>query len=98
MYHAIPQLGKVVLEDDVFIGANTTVDRGAISDTRIGQGTKIDNQCMIAHGTIGKNTVMAAQTGVAGSTSIGMIMVWRPSGIIGHLKIGNNVTIYAQAV
>ena len=99
VYHAIPQLGKVVLEDDVFIGANTTVDRGAISDTRIGQGTKIDNQCMIAHGvTIGKNTVMAAQTGVAGSTSIGDDCKFGGQvGIIGHLKIGNNVTIYAQS-
>lgn len=99
VYHTIPQLGKVILEDDVFIGANTTVDRGAISDTRIGQGTKIDNQCMIAHGvTIGKNTVMAAQTGIAGSTSIGNDCKFGGQvGIIGHLKIGNNVTIYAQS-
>jgi len=99
VYHTIPQLGKVILEDDVFIGANTTVDRGAISDTRIGQGTKIDNQCMIAHGvTIGKNTVIAAQTGVAGSTSIGNNCKFGGQvGIVGHLKIGNNVTIYAQS-
>ncbi|HCP41292.1 MAG TPA: UDP-3-O-(3-hydroxymyristoyl)glucosamine N-acyltransferase [Cryomorphaceae bacterium] len=99
VYHAIPQLGKVVIEDDVFIGANTTVDRGAISDTRIGQGTKIDNQCMIAHGvSIGKNTVIAAQTGVAGSTLIGDDCKFGGQvGIIGHLKIGNNVTIYAQS-
>ncbi|MAZ97509.1 MAG: UDP-3-O-(3-hydroxymyristoyl)glucosamine N-acyltransferase [Flavobacteriales bacterium] len=98
-YHTIPQLGKSILSDDVFIGANSTVDRGAITDTRIGKGTKIDNQCMIAHGvTIGENSVIAAQTGIAGSTSIGDDCKFGGQvGIIGHLKIGNNVTIYAQS-
>lgn len=99
VYHTIPQLGKVILEDDVFIGANTTVDRGAIGNTMIGKGSKIDNQCMIAHGvTIGKNTVMAGQTGIAGSTSIGDNCKFAGQvGIAGHLKIGNNVTILAQS-
>lgn len=99
VYHTIPQLGKVILEDDVFIGANTTVDRGAIGNTVVGKGTKIDNQCMIAHGvTIGKNTVMAGQTGIAGSTSIGNNCRFAGQvGIAGHLKIGNNVTILAQS-
>ena len=99
VYHTIPQLGKVILEDDVFIGANTTVDRGAIGNTVVGKGTKIDNQCMIAHGvTIGKNTVMAGQTGIAGSTSIGDNCRFAGQvGIAGHLKIGNNVTILAQS-
>ncbi len=99
VYHTIPQLGKVILEDDVFIGANTTVDRGAIGNTVVGKGSKIDNQCMIAHGvTIGKNTVMAGQTGIAGSTSIGDNCRFAGQvGIAGHLKIGNNVTILAQS-
>lgn len=99
VYHTIPQLGKVILEDDVFIGANTTVDRGAIGNTVVGKGSKIDNQCMIAHGvTIGKNTVMAGQTGIAGSTSIGDNCRFAGQvGIAGHIKIGNNVTILAQS-
>jgi UDP-3-O-[3-hydroxymyristoyl] glucosamine N-acyltransferase len=98
-YHTIPQLGKAILSDDVFIGANSTVDRGAITDTQIGKGTKIDNQCMIAHGvTIGNNCVIAAQSGIAGSTSVGNDCKFGGQvGIIGHLKIGNNVTIYAQS-
>ena len=98
-YHTIPQLGKAILCDDVFIGANSTVDRGAITDTQIGEGTKIDNQCMIAHGvTIGKNCVMAAQSGIAGSTRVGDNCKFGGQvGIIGHLRIGNNVTIYAQS-
>lgn len=97
-YHAIPQLGKVILHDDVFIGANTTIDRGAIGDTVIGRGTKIDNQCMIAHGvTIGEHTVMAGQTGIAGSTSVGNHCRFAGQvGIAGHLKVGDNVTILAQ--
>lgn len=98
-YQTIPQLGKAILCDDVFIGANSTVDRGAITDTQIGKGTKIDNQCMIAHGVIiGKNCVMAAQSGIAGSTRVGDNCKFGGQvGIIGHLRIGNNVTIYAQS-
>ena len=94
-YQTIPQLGKAILNDDVFIGANSTVDRGAITDTQIGNGTKIDNQCTIAHGvTIGKNCVIAAQSGIAGSTSVGNDCKFGGQvGIIGHLKIGNNVTV-----
>ena len=98
VYHTIPQLGKVVLEDHVFVGANSTVDRGAIGETRIGTGTKIDNLCMIAHNVkVGKHTVIAAQTGIAGSTTVGdHCMIGGQVGIIGHLKIGNGVKIYAQ--
>lgn len=98
VYHTIPQLGKVVLEDHVFVGANTTIDRGAIGETRIGTGTKIDNLCMIAHNVkIGKHTVIAAQAGIAGSTTIGNhCMIGGQAGIIGHLKIGDGVKIYAQ--
>ncbi len=98
-YHRIPQLGNVVLEDNVYIGANTTVDRAALGSTRIGEGSKVDNLCMIAHNVqIGKHTVIAAQTGIAGSTSIGNHCVLAGQvGIAGHLKIGDKVTILAQS-
>lgn len=98
-YHRIPQLGNVVLEDHVYVGANTTIDRAALGSTRIGEGTKIDNLCMIAHNVqIGKHTVIAAQTGIAGSTTIGNHCVLAGQvGIAGHLKIGDKVTILAQS-
>ena len=81
------------------IGANTTVDRAALGSTRIGEGTKIDNLCMIAHNVvIGKHNVIAAQSGVAGSTTIGNhCMIGGQVGIIGHLTLGDNVKIYAQS-
>ena len=70
-HHKIPQIGGVVIEDDVEIGANTTIDRPAVGETRIGAGTKIDNLVQIAHGvTIGRNVLLAAQVGIAGSTTI----------------------------
>lgn len=98
-YHRIPQLGNVVIEDHVSIGANTTVDRAALGSTHIGEGTKIDNLCMIAHNVvIGKHNVIAAQSGVAGSTTIGNhCMIGGQVGIIGHLTLGDNVKIYAQS-
>jgi len=98
-YHRIPQLGNVIIEDHVSIGANTTVDRAALGSTRIGEGTKIDNLCMIAHNVvIGKHNVIAAQSGVAGSTTIGNhCMIGGQVGIIGHLTLGDNVKIYAQS-
>ena len=98
-YHRIPQLGNVIIDDYVSIGANTTVDRAALGSTRIGEGTKIDNLCMIAHNVvIGKHNVIAAQSGVAGSTTIGNhCMIGGQVGIIGHLTLGDNVKIYAQS-
>ena len=98
-YHRIPQLGNVIIEDHVSIGANTTVDRAALGATRIGEGTKIDNLCMIAHNVvIGKHNVIAAQSGVAGSTTIGdHCMIGGQVGIIGHLTLGDHVKIYAQS-
>jgi UDP-3-O-[3-hydroxymyristoyl] glucosamine N-acyltransferase len=98
-YHRIPQLGNVIIDDFVSIGANTTVDRAALGSTRIGEGTKIDNLCMIAHNVvIGKHNVIAAQSGVAGSTTIGNhCMIGGQVGIIGHLNLGDNVKIYAQS-
>ena len=97
-YHRIPQLGIVRIENNVSIGANTTVDRAALGETVIEEGAKIDNLCMIAHNVrVGAHTVMAAQTGIAGSTTVGKhCMIGGQVGIIGHLTIGDNVKIYAQ--
>ena len=94
----MPQIGNVVLEDNVDIGANSTVDRATLGSTIIRQGVKLDNQIQIAHNVeIGKNTVIAAQTGVAGSTKIGENgMIGGQVGIVGHLMIGNRVRIQAQ--
>ncbi len=98
-YAKVPQIGNVVIEDHVEIGANTTVDRGTIGSTIIRKGVKLDNLIQIAHNVeIGENTVIAAQTGVAGSTKIGKnCMIGGQVGIIGHLKIGDNVKIAAQS-
>ncbi len=96
-YKAIPQLGNVIIEDDVSIGANTTVDRATLGSTIIRQGVKLDNLVMVAHNVeIGKNTVMAACSGIAGSTKIGEnCKIGGAVGIIGHLTIANNTSINA---
>jgi UDP-3-O-[3-hydroxymyristoyl] glucosamine N-acyltransferase len=95
----IPQHADVVVEDDVEIGANSTVDRPAIGETRIRAGTKIDNLVHIAHGvSVGQRVLMAAQSGVAGSTTIGDdVMVAGQSGIAGHLDVGRGVKIGAKS-
>jgi UDP-3-O-[3-hydroxymyristoyl] glucosamine N-acyltransferase len=93
----IPQIGRVVIGDDVEIGANTSIDRGALEDTVIGNGVKLDNQIQIAHNcSIGENSAMAGCVGVAGSTRIGANCTVGGAGmIIGHLEIGDNVHISA---
>jgi len=98
-YNKIPQIGNVIIEDNVDIGANTTIDRATLGSTIIRKGVKLDNQIQIAHNVeIGKNTVIAAQTGVAGSTKIGEnCMIGGQVGIAGHLTIGNNVRLQAQS-
>lgn len=98
-YSKIPQLGNVILESDVEIGANTTIDRATMGSTRIGQGTKLDNLIMIAHNVeLGKHNVFAAQTGVSGSTKMGDFnMIGGQVGITGHLKMGNRIKIAAQS-
>jgi UDP-3-O-[3-hydroxymyristoyl] glucosamine N-acyltransferase len=98
-YKKIPQIGNVIIEDDVDIGSCTTIDRATMGSTIIRKGVKLDNQIQIAHNVeIGENTVIAAQTGVAGSTKIGKNgMIGGQVGISGHLTIGNNVRIQAQA-
>jgi len=98
-FQQIPQIGNVVLEDNVDIGANTTVDRATMGSTIIRKGAKIDNLVQIGHNTeIGSNTAMAAQVGVAGSCKIGdNVMVGGQVGFAGHLKVGNKVMIAAQS-
>ncbi len=97
-YKTIPQLGNVILEDDVSIGANSALDCATLGSTIIRKGTKIDNLIQIAHNVeIGSNTVMAAQAGVSGSTTIGdNCMIGGQVGIAGHIKIGNKVMLAAQ--
>lgn len=98
-FKKIPQLGNVVIEDDVEIGSNCSIDRATIGSTIIGKGTKIDNLIQIAHNVkIGKNNVIAAQAGIAGSTTIGdWNQIGGQVGIVGHIKIGNQVKIQAQS-
>lgn len=98
-YKKIPQIGNVVIGDYVDIGSCTTIDRATMGSTVIRNGVKLDNQIQIAHNVeIGENTVIAAQTGVAGSTKIGRnCMIGGQVGIAGHLIIGNNVRIQAQS-
>jgi UDP-3-O-[3-hydroxymyristoyl] glucosamine N-acyltransferase len=95
VYVKIPQIGNVVLEDDVEIGANTCIDRGALGSTRIGKGTKMDDLVMIGHNVIvGQNTIIVSQTGISGSTQIGNhVVMGGQVGLAGHLKIGDNVTL-----
>jgi UDP-3-O-[3-hydroxymyristoyl] glucosamine N-acyltransferase len=91
----VPQIGNVVVDDDVEIGANVTIDRGALGPTHIGAGTKIDNLVQIAHNvSTGKNCLVVAQAGVAGSTKLGnLVTIAGQVGLAGHLRIGDNVTI-----
>jgi UDP-3-O-[3-hydroxymyristoyl] glucosamine N-acyltransferase len=98
-YMKIPQLGNVILEDNVEIGANVTIDRATMGSTIIRKGVKLDNLIQIAHNVeVGENTVMAAQTGISGSTKIGRnCMFGGQVGIAGHLKIANGTKIGAQA-
>lgn len=98
-YKKIPQVGTVVIEDDCEIGANTTIDRATVGETRIGRGTKIDNLVQIAHNVkIGENTVIAAQTGIAGSTKVGKWVVMAGQvGIADHITIGDNVIVTAKS-
>lgn len=99
VYQKIPQIGIVVIEDDVEIGANTTIDRATMGETRIGKGTKLDNLIQVAHNVrIGRNNVFASQTGIAGSTQIGdSNRVGGQVGFAGHIKFGSNCEVGAQS-
>lgn len=98
IHHKIPQAGDVVVEDDVEIGANTTIDRPAVGETRIGAGTKIDNLVQVAHGVkLGKGVLLAAQVGIAGSTKVeDNVTLAGQVGVAGHLTIGKGVVATAQ--
>jgi UDP-3-O-[3-hydroxymyristoyl] glucosamine N-acyltransferase len=97
-YHKFPQVGVVVIEDDVEIGALTAIDRAALGETRIGRGTKIDNLVQVGHSvTIGEDAVLAGQVGVAGSSRIGSrVTLAGQVGVAGHLTIGDGVVATAQ--
>jgi UDP-3-O-[3-hydroxymyristoyl] glucosamine N-acyltransferase len=99
IHRKVPQIGNVIIRDDVEIGANVTVDRGALGPTVIGKGTKIDNLVQIAHNVvIGDNCLVVAQAGIAGSTKLGnYVILGGQVGLAGHLKIGNKVSVAAQS-
>ena len=98
-YQKVAQIGNVIIEDHVEIGANTTIDRATLGSTIIRKGVKIDNLIQIAHNVeIGENTVIAAQTGIAGSTKIGKnCMIGGQVGIVGHITIADGTMIAAQS-
>lgn len=98
-YIKLEQLGTVVLEDEVEIGANTTIDRARFKETRIAQGTKIDNLVQVAHNVeIGKNTMIAAQTGIAGSAKVGSsVLIGGQVGILGHIEISDGSMIATRS-
>ena len=99
MHRKVPQIGGVVIGDDVEIGACVTVDRGALGPTVIGKGTKVDNLVQIAHNvSIGEHCLVVAQVGIAGSSKLGnYVSLGGQAGVAGHLKIGNQVTIAAKS-
>jgi len=99
IHRKVPQIGNVIIGDDVEIGANVTIDRGALGSTVIGKGTKIDNLVQIAHNVeIGEHCIVIAQVGISGSTKLGKYVILAGQvGLAGHLKIGNQVTIAAQS-
>lgn len=98
-YNKIDQIGNVVIEDDVEVGANTCIDRATMGSTIIHKGAKIDNLCQLAHNVVmGSNTVMAAQSAVAGSGKVGSnCVIAGQVGIVGHIEVGDRVTIAAQS-
>ena len=98
-YQKVPQIGNVILEEDVDVGAGTTIDRATLGSTIIRKGVKLDNQIQIAHNVeIGQHTAIAAQTGIAGSTKIGKhCLIGGQVGVAGHLNIGDKVRVQAQS-
>jgi UDP-3-O-[3-hydroxymyristoyl] glucosamine N-acyltransferase len=98
-YKKIPQVGRVVIEDRVEIGANTTIDRATVAETRIRKGAKLDNLIQIAHNVdVGENTVIAAQAGISGSTTLGaQNIIAGQVGIVGHIQTVPNVIVGAQS-
>jgi UDP-3-O-[3-hydroxymyristoyl] glucosamine N-acyltransferase len=99
VHRKVPQIGNVIICDDVELGANVTVDRGALGPTIVGKGSKIDNLVQIAHNvTVGEHCIIVSQVGVSGSTKLGnYVILGGQVGLAGHLKIGNRVSVAAQS-
>jgi UDP-3-O-[3-hydroxymyristoyl] glucosamine N-acyltransferase len=99
VHRKVPQIGNVIIRDDVEIGANVTIDRGALGPTVVGAGTKIDNLVQIAHNvTLGEHCLIVSQAGIAGSTKLGnYVILGGQVGLAGHLKIGNHASVAAQS-
>lgn len=99
VHHKIRQIGNVVIEDDVVLGANCSIDRGGLDSTVIGRGSKFSNLIAVGHGTkIGPHCLLVAQVGIAGSTKVGHhVTIAGQAGVVGHIEIGDNVTIAARA-
>ncbi|HTP42895.1 MAG TPA: UDP-3-O-(3-hydroxymyristoyl)glucosamine N-acyltransferase [Nitrospiria bacterium] len=99
LHHKIPQVGTVIIEDDVELGANVTVDRATLGQTVIGRGTKVDNLVQIAHNvTIGERSIIVAQAGISGSTALGKgVVLAGQVGVVGHVTIGDGVRVGAQS-
>ncbi len=95
----VPQIGRVIIQDDVEVGANTAIDRGALRDTIIGEGTKIDNLVQIGHNVVvGRHCVIVAQTGISGSAVLeDFVALGGQSGVIGHVRIGKGAQIAATS-
>lgn len=98
-HHKIPQIGRVIVQDDVEIGANSTIDRGALDDTVIGEGTKVDNLVQIGHNVkIGRHCILVSQVGIAGSAILGdFVLLGGDVGVNGHIKIGDRAQIAAKS-
>ena len=98
-YHKVPQVGNVVIGDDVEVGANTTIDRATTDSTRVGDGTKIDNLVQIGHNVvIGRHCIIVAQVGISGSTELeDYVTIGGQSGVVGHVKLGQGAQIGAQS-
>jgi UDP-3-O-[3-hydroxymyristoyl] glucosamine N-acyltransferase len=99
VHHKIPQIGNLIIEDDVEIGANCSIERGAISSTIIGRGTKIDNSVVVGHGTkVGEHCLFVAQVGIAGSATIGHhVVLGGQTGVAGHITIGDGAMVGAKS-
>ena len=98
-YHKVPQVGNVIIEDDVEIGANTTIDRATTHSTRVGAGTKIDNLVQIGHNVvIGQHCIIVAQVGISGSTELAdHVTVGGQAGLVGHITVGKGAMVAAQS-
>jgi UDP-3-O-[3-hydroxymyristoyl] glucosamine N-acyltransferase len=98
-HQKVPQIGRVILQDDVEVGANTTIDRGYIRDTMVGEGTKIDNLVQIAHNVvIGRHCIIVAQCGIAGSATLeDFVVLGAKAGVIGHVTVGEGAQIAATS-